>query len=68
MTAAVTEWGRGVTGESPYGDRLQQEPLNDDDSRCSRAGVSRLSLFTVVWSGVRGWYVEGDAGRAPNGW
>lgn len=42
-------WDRGVTGESPHGDSLQQEshvgsgclPLNDD-SRCGRIGVSRL--------------------------
>ena len=50
MTAAVTEWGCEVTGESPYGDRLQQEshvgvgclPLNDGDSRSSQIGVSEV--------------------------
>ena len=49
ITSAVTDWDRGVTGESPYGDSLQQEshvgsgclPLNDD-SRWGRIGVSRL--------------------------
>lgn len=48
MTAAVTEWSCGVMGESPYGDRLQQEshvglgclPSNDGDSRSSQIGVS----------------------------